>query len=253
MNKEEIIRCLEKYNLPKEEFVIVATGSLVLNGIKETANDIDIVVTERLENYLLDNYQNVEIEWYDESSKKNVYIIDNVLNFSSNLSHVLEYKEYDIVDEYQIQSLDSIVKLKQRLGREKDLEDIKLIQNYLKVKNINSLALAYLGDSIYEVFIREYLLKKGIVKANELQKEAIHYVSARKQSEYLMNMMEMNFFTGNEIDIIKRARNHKSHASKTTDIRTYKNSTGLEALIGYLYLTKQSGRIGEIMKYIVGD
>lgn len=122
-----------------------------------------------------------------------------------------------------------------------------------KIENLNVLALAYLGDSIYEVFIREYLLKKGIVKVNELQKEAINYVSARKQSEYLINMMEMNFFTENEIDIIKRARNHKSHASKTTDIRTYKNSTGLEALIGYLYLTKQSGRIGEIMKYIVGD
>lgn len=122
-----------------------------------------------------------------------------------------------------------------------------------KIENLNVLALAYLGDSIYEVFIRESLLKKGIVKVNELQKEAINYVSARKQSEYVMNMMEMNFFTENEIDIIKRARNHKSHASKTTDIRTYKNSTGLEALIGYLYLTKQSGRIGEIMKYIVGD
>lgn len=123
----------------------------------------------------------------------------------------------------------------------------------MKVDNINVLALAYLGDSIYEVFIREYLLVKGIVKVNDLQKEAISYVSARKQSEYLMNMMESNFFTEEEIDIIKRARNHKSHASKSTDIRTYKNSTGLEALIGYLYLNKQEERIDEIMKHIVGD
>lgn len=122
-----------------------------------------------------------------------------------------------------------------------------------KVENINVLALAYLGDSIYEVFIREYLLEKGIVKVNDLQKEAISYVSAKKQSEYLMNMMEANFFLDSEIDIIKRARNHKSHASKSTDIRTYKNSTGLEALIGYLYLTKNEKRIEEIMKYIVGD
>lgn len=122
-----------------------------------------------------------------------------------------------------------------------------------KVENINVLALAYLGDSIYEVFIREYLLGKGIVKVNDLQKEAISYVSAKKQSEYLMNMMEANFFLDSEIDIIKRARNHKSHASKSTDIRTYKNSTGLEALIGYLYLTKNEKRIEEIMNYIVGD
>lgn len=122
-----------------------------------------------------------------------------------------------------------------------------------KVENINVLALAYLGDSIYEVFIREYLLGKGIAKVNDLQKEAISYVSARKQSEYLVQMIEENFFIEEEIDIIKRARNHKSHASKSTDIRTYKNSTGLEALIGYLYLTKNQKRIEEIMKRIVGD
>jgi len=122
-----------------------------------------------------------------------------------------------------------------------------------KIDNINVLSLAYLGDSIYEMFIREHLLEKGIAKVNELQKEAINYVSARKQSVYLISMIEENFFTEDELKIIKRARNHKSHASKTTDIRTYKNSTGLEALIGYLYLTKQNERMNEIMKHIVGD
>ena len=122
-----------------------------------------------------------------------------------------------------------------------------------KIDNINVLSLAYLGDSIYKMFIREHLLEKGIAKVNELQKEAINYVSARKQSVYLISMIEENFFTEDELKIIKRARNHKSHASKTTDIRTYKNSTGLEALIGYLYLTKQNERMNEIMKHIVGD
>ena len=122
-----------------------------------------------------------------------------------------------------------------------------------KVENINVLALAYLGDSIYELFIREYLLEKGIAKVNELQKEAINYVSAKKQSEYLMKMIEEGFLKDEELNVVKRARNHKSHASKSTDIRTYKNSTGLEALIGYLYLTKEKERVNEIMKYIVGD
>lgn len=128
------------------------------------------------------------------------------------------------------------------------------MNNYLdQVENINSLALAYLGDSIYEVYIRNFLINKGIVKVNELQKEAITYVSAKKQSEYLTKMIDANFLLEEEIQIIKRARNHKSHASKSTDIRTYKNSTGLEALIGYLYLTKKENRIIEIMKFIVGD
>ena len=121
------------------------------------------------------------------------------------------------------------------------------------IENINSLALAYLGDSVYEIFIREYLLKCGVVKVNELQREATKYVSAKNQSDYLAKMIDKNFLSDEELTVIKRARNHKSHASKSTDIRTYKNSTGLEALIGYLYLDKQEKRINEIMNFIVGD
>ena len=131
--------------------------------------------------------------------------------------------------------------------------DIKMNSYLSQIENINSLALAYLGDSIYEVYIRNFLINKGIVKVNELQKEAIVYVSAKNQSDYLNKMIDKNFLLEEELLIIKRARNHKSHASKSTDIRTYKNSTGLEALIGYLYLTKKEDRIVEIMKFIVGD
>lgn len=124
----------------------------------------------------------------------------------------------------------------------------------MKTQNINVLALAYLGDAIYEIYIREYLLNKNIVKVKELQEEAIKYVSAKSQSEFLKKIIENNFLNEEEIAIIKRARNHKSHkAPKGTNIITYKNSTGLEALIGYLHLNKKRNRIEEIMKYIVGD
>lgn len=124
----------------------------------------------------------------------------------------------------------------------------------MQTQNINVLALAYLGDAIYEIYIREYLLNKNIVKVKELQEEAIKYVSAKSQSEFLKKIIENNFLNEEEISIIKRARNHKSHkAPKGTNIITYKNSTGLEALIGYLYLNKKRNRIEEIMKYIVGD
>ena len=119
------------------------------------------------------------------------------------------------------------------------------------VNTINSLALAYLGDSIYEVYVREYLLKHNIVKVNELQKSAVKYVSAKGQCKYLMSMIESNFLTDEELTIITRARNHKSHTSpKNTDIVTYKYSTGLEALIGYLYLSNKNNRISDIMNYI---
>lgn len=124
----------------------------------------------------------------------------------------------------------------------------------MQTQNINVLALAYLGDAIYEIYIREYLLNKNIVKVKELQEEAIKYVSAKSQSEFLKKIIENNFLNEEEIAIIKRARNHKSHkAPKGTNIITYKNSTGLEALIGYLHLNKKRNRIEEIMKYIVGD
>ncbi len=120
-----------------------------------------------------------------------------------------------------------------------------------KVKEINSLALAYLGDSIYEVYIREHLLALGLIKVNDLQKTATKYVSARGQYKYLKRMLEENYLTEDEKTIVIRARNHKSHAHpKNTDIITYKHATGLEALIGYLYLTDRKVRIDEIMNYI---
>lgn len=123
-----------------------------------------------------------------------------------------------------------------------------------RVKEINSLALAYLGDSIYEVYVRKFLLSLGIMKVNDLQKSATKYVSARGQYKYLKQMLDQEFLTEEEKKVVIRARNHKSHAHpKNTDIITYKHSTGLEALIGYLYLTDNQKRIDEIMNYILNE
>lgn len=116
---------------------------------------------------------------------------------------------------------------------------------------MNSLVYAYLGDAIYELYIRKFLISKNIQKVDLLQKESIKYVSAKNQAKFLKEMIDNNFLTEEEINIVKRARNHKSHSSKSTDIITYKNSTGLEALIGYLYLEQNKKRIDEIMNYIM--
>ena len=119
-------------------------------------------------------------------------------------------------------------------------------------KEINSLVLAYLGDTIYEDYVRIYLIKKGIANVNDLQSESIKYSSAKSQCEILKRLMEENFFNDNELEIIKRARNHKtiSHP-RNCDIVTYKYATGLEALIGYLKLENKEDRIEEIMKSIL--
>ena len=118
--------------------------------------------------------------------------------------------------------------------------------------NLNSLALAYIGDAIYEVYIREYLLSKGICKVNDLQKEAIKYVSASSQANYLKDMLENKFLSDDEEKVVYRARNHKSnHKPKYSSMITYKNATGIEALIGYLYFENNLERIEEIMNYII--
>ena len=121
----------------------------------------------------------------------------------------------------------------------------------MNVMEINVLVLAYLGDSIYENYVRNYLIKSGIGNVNDLQKEAIKYVSATNQAKFLQEMLDKNFFSNEEIDVIKRARNYKTTSHpKSCDIITYKYATGLEALIGYLDLSKNKERIDEIMNFI---
>ena len=124
----------------------------------------------------------------------------------------------------------------------------------MNVVEINSLVLAYLGDSIYEKYIREELIKRGIANVDDLQKEAIKYVSARSQSLILHKLLDEKFLTDEEIDIVMRARNTKSNSHpKSCSITDYKMATGLEALIGYLSFTKDEKRIEEIMNKVLGD
>ncbi len=122
------------------------------------------------------------------------------------------------------------------------------------MKDKNVLTLAYLGDSIYEIYVREFLIKKGIVKVNDLQKNAVNYVSAKKQCAFIKELIDKDFFNETELELIHRARNHKgcSHP-KNTDIVTYKYATAMEAVIGYLYLDNQKSRIDEIMNYVIGE
>ena len=118
--------------------------------------------------------------------------------------------------------------------------------------NLNALVLAYLGDSIYEIYIRKYLVSKGIAKVKDLQKESIKYVSASSQANFLKEMMDNNYFNNEELKIIMNARNHKNnHKPRNCDIITYKYATGLEALIGYFYFENKKNRIDDIMKYIL--
>ena len=124
----------------------------------------------------------------------------------------------------------------------------------MQTKEINVLVLAYLGDTIYENYVRKYLIGKGIGNVNDLQKESVNYVSAKSQAKYLQEMMDKNFLSDNEITVVKRARNYKTTSHpKNCDIVTYKYATGLESLIGYLDLEGKRDRIDEIMNFILGE
>ncbi len=122
----------------------------------------------------------------------------------------------------------------------------------MQINQINTLVLAYIGDSVYELLVREYLVSKKINNVNQLQQEAKKYVSAKNQSNYLKEIISEGILSDIEIDIVKRARNSKINSHpRNTDVITYKHATGLEALIGYLYLENKKDRINEIMSYII--
>lgn len=121
----------------------------------------------------------------------------------------------------------------------------------MDVKMINVITLAYLGDAIYEVYIREKMIKEAPLKVEQLQHKAINYVSAKAQAKILSNLIDSNALTEEELDVVKRGRNYKrSSHPKNTDIITYKLSTGFEALIGYLYLSGKKARLREILELI---
>lgn len=109
---------------------------------------------------------------------------------------------------------------------------------------INANVLAYLGDGIFEVLVRDYLVKdSGLVKPNDLQKEAIKYVSASSHAAFMHEMIDRDFFSEREIDIYKRGRNTKGGKNESLD---HMHSTGFEAIIGTLYLEEDLKRIKKI-------
>ncbi|MRX72565.1 ribonuclease III [Bacillus lacus] len=115
-------------------------------------------------------------------------------------------------------------------------------------KQLNGLALAYMGDAVYEIYVRHHLLAEGIVRPHQLHRLARQYVSAKAQAKVLHELIDGGFFTEEEISIIKRGRNAKSGTiPKNTDVQTYKHSTAFEAVIGYCYLTKRETRLQEIV------
>ena len=119
---------------------------------------------------------------------------------------------------------------------------------------INALVLAYLGDSVYELLIRDFFIKKGINKVNNLQNKVTKYVSAKDQARIIEMLLDNKLLTDEEVDIVKKGRNAKVNSHpKNTDILTYKWATALECLFGYLYIKEEKERINELINIILGE
>ena len=116
-----------------------------------------------------------------------------------------------------------------------------------EISRVNTTSLAYLGDAVYEVIVREMILAKYPLDAGKAHKHAVSYVSAAGQARAARRMIEEGFLTEDEEHLLKRARNHRSMSRpQHADPKDYKYATGFEALLGYLHLTGNTDRITRI-------
>ncbi len=130
--------------------------------------------------------------------------------------------------------------MEELIERKKDIRDVKMM---------SPLTWAYMGDCVYELYVRQELINKTNLKPNKLHIEAINYVKASKQAEILKKIMDK--LSEEEQDIIRRGRNTENHhLPKNASVEDYMYSTAFEALIGYLYLSKQDERLKEILGLI---
>jgi ribonuclease-3 family protein len=128
----------------------------------------------------------------------------------------------------------------------------KLVEKDVNPDTLNGQTLAYVGDAVYEVYIRRHLVKGGIVKPQVLQREATHYVSAKAQAALITCMQDKAMLTDEEVAVYRRGRNAKSHTkAKNTSLKTYQMSTGFEAMIGYLDLEGKHDRVDELSLWCI--
>ncbi len=128
--------------------------------------------------------------------------------------------------------------------------DIIFNSSKVKADMLNPAQLAYIGDAVYEIYIRNYLLSLGICKSSRLQQEAQLLVKAQTQSKALKIITPLLSEDENRIVLKGRNNKHKNKPQNAT-VEEYNNATGLEALIGYLYISKQVEKIDEIINEIL--
>ena len=116
----------------------------------------------------------------------------------------------------------------------------------------NGETLAYVGDAIYELRIREYILSTGYQDVNKLHKYAVKFTSGENQAKIIDYLIKENLITEEELSYFKRGRNSgHSKNRRSISVNSYKKATGFEAMIGYLYLENKKERLDEILDIVI--
>lgn len=123
---------------------------------------------------------------------------------------------------------------------------------YTNPNEYSPLALAYIGDSVFDLLIKTVVVSENNKQAEKYHKEVSSYVKAASQAQYMEYLIENELLTEEELSIYKRGRNAKTHSTaKNATVGQYRIATGFECLIGYLYLGRNYERLFEIVKSII--
>lgn len=117
----------------------------------------------------------------------------------------------------------------------------------IDIRTYSPLALAYIGDSVFDIIVRTKVVKAGNASVNSLHKNSVKYVSAKAQCQMVLNIMDE--FTEDEKNVFRRGKNTKMHTTaKNASLQEYRNATGFEAVLGWLYLQGMTDRVEELAK-----
>lgn len=118
----------------------------------------------------------------------------------------------------------------------------------METNQLGSLTLAFMGDAIYEIKVREMVIKRNpFLKVNELHKETIKYVKASAQAKAVLGLFEEGYIREDDWNIVKRGRNQVSSIPKNAKVSDYRYATGFEALIGHLYFNEEHEKMDTLI------
>ncbi len=173
--------------------------------------------------------------------------LDSIKNFTDNMTDILSEARI-IIENINAKAKENIV--------DQNYDNIAVAdlcrETYERPKMLSPLNLAFIGDGVYELLVRQMLLKKGSMPQGKLHNKSTHLVCAKAQSQ-AFSVIE-DELTEDELAIFKRGRNSASAGvPRNSDPIEYRRATGIETLFGYLYLTKQNDRMVELFNIIMNN